>query len=114
MSVGEQRVLQLSFLAGVGKVLNEFRSGGAQGLKAILDSPIADGHRQMCFSPALLPVQDQRAPLIDEVRPKIDAQHRLSQSLLEAEIKLLVGFVEREVIFTGKALQPSLLTMRYL
>ena len=80
MSVGEQRVLQLSFLAGVGKVLNEFRSGGAQGLKAILDSPIADGHRQMCFSPALLPVQDQRAPLIDEVRPKIGAQHRLSQS----------------------------------
>jgi hypothetical protein len=29
----------------------------------------------MRFPLALLPVQDQRAPLIDEVRPKIGAQH---------------------------------------
>src|ERR1700694_48389 len=43
MGVGQKRFLQVSCLAGIGKILDQFRSRGAERLKAILDGTVANG-----------------------------------------------------------------------
>ena len=47
MRVGGQRFLEISTLAGVREVLDEFRRGGEQSLETVLDGAVPDGHRQM-------------------------------------------------------------------
>jgi hypothetical protein len=41
--VGCQRFLEISTLAGVREVLDEFRRGGEESLEAVLDGAIPDG-----------------------------------------------------------------------
>jgi hypothetical protein len=41
--VGCQRLLEMSPLAGVREVLDEFRRGGEQSLEAVLDGSVPDG-----------------------------------------------------------------------
>src|SRR6202007_3042584 len=109
MGVGEQRLLQLPPLAGVGKTLDQFRRVDAQRLKAVLDGPIANGHRQMRLAAPVLPVQDQRAPLPDEIRLEIRTEMRLPQNRLSLEVELLDGSEEGEVRPAPERHQPRLL-----
>src|SRR5215469_5984933 len=103
MGVGEQHLLQLPPPAGVGKILDQFRRIGAQRLKATLNGPIANGHRQMRLAAPVLPVQDQRAPLPDEIRLKIGTEMRLPQNRLSVEVELLDGSEEGEVRLVREA-----------
>ena len=73
--VGCQRFLEISTLAGVREVLDEFRRGGEESLEAVLDGAIPDGHRQMSLPSAGLTVQNQRPPLGDEIQPEVGADH---------------------------------------
>jgi hypothetical protein len=57
-----QRLLEMSLLAGVREILNEFRRGGEERLEAILNRAISDGYCQMGFATAGLAVKNQRAP----------------------------------------------------
>src|SRR2546421_1866320 len=54
--VGCQRLLEMSPLAGVGEILDQFRRGGEERLEAVLDGAVPDGHRQMSLSSAGLTV----------------------------------------------------------
>ena len=114
VGVGEQRLLQLPLLAGVGKTLDQFRRVGAERLKAVLDGPIANGHRQMRLPAPVLPVQDQRASLPDEIRLQIGTEVRLPQNRLSVEIELLDGSEEGEMRLAREAHQPRLLAVRHL
>ena len=69
--VGCQRFLEACTIAGVREVLDEFCHGGEKSLEAVLDSAVANGHRQMGLPSAGLSVQDQRPPLGDEVQPEV-------------------------------------------
>ncbi len=101
-------------LAGVGKTLDQFRRVGAERLKAVLDGPIANGHRQMRLPAPVLPVQDQRAPLPDEIRLEIGTEMRLPQNRLSVEVELLDGSEEGEVRLAREARRPRLLAVRHL
>src|SRR5215469_1423795 len=114
MSVSQQRILQLSSFAGIGKILDEFRSGDAEGLEAILNGTIANGNGQVRFPSAFLPIKNQRASFGDKIRPQVGTEQRLAQGLLQTEVKLINGLQKRKVRFAGKALQAGLLAMRHL
>src|SRR5260370_31036956 len=73
--VGAQRFLEISTLAGVREVLDEFRRGAGESLETVLAGAVPDGHRQMSLSSAVLSVQNQRPPLDDEVQPYAEAHH---------------------------------------
>jgi hypothetical protein len=45
--VGYKRLLETSFLAGIGEILDEFGGGCEPSFAAILDRSIPDGNRQM-------------------------------------------------------------------
>ena len=77
--VGGQRFLEISTLAGVREVLDEFRRGGEESLETVLDGAVPDGHRQMSLSSAGLTVQNQRRPLGDKVQPEAGADHGLPE-----------------------------------
>ena len=91
MSVSQQRILQLSSFAGIGKILDEFRGGDAEGLEAILDGTIANGDGQVRFPSAFLPMENQRASFGDKIRPQVGTEQRLAQGLLQTEVKLING-----------------------
>jgi hypothetical protein len=56
MGVGQQRILQLSLLAGIGEIFDQFCGSGEVGFEAILNGAITDGYRQMSFpSDTVLP-----------------------------------------------------------
>src|SRR5438552_17346074 len=76
--------------------------------------PIQDGSRQMRLAAPVLPVQDQRAPLPDEVRLEIGTEMRLPQNRLSLEVELLDGSEEGEVRLAREAHQPRLLAMGHL
>ena len=112
--VGGQRLLELSLGAGVGETLDQFCSRGAERLEAVLDSPIADGHRQVGLAAAGLAVQDERTSFADKVGPKIGAEERLAKGRLEREIELVNGLEERKVGAPSQALQTRLLPSGHL
>src|SRR5262249_7470166 len=111
--VGYQRLLKVSPLAGIGEIFDEFRGGGEQRLKAVLNSAVGDGHRQMGLPSAGLAVQDQRPALGDEVDPEIGADQRFPKSGLQREVELVDGLEEGEVRVSGTALDAGLLPSRY-
>ena len=111
--VGCQRLLEMSSLASVGEILDQFRRGGEERLEAVLDGAVPDGHRQMGLSPAGLTVQDQRPSIGDEVQPEVGADHGFPECRLQREVELVDGLEEREVRAPRAALQSRLLPSRY-
>jgi hypothetical protein len=95
--VGCQRLLEMSPLAGVGEILDQFRRGGEQRLEAVLDGAVPDSHRQMGLPSTGLPVPDQRPPLGDEVQFEIGAHHGFPECGLQSEVELVDGLEEGEV-----------------
>jgi len=55
VGIGRERLLEVSSLASIGEILDEFRRG-EQSLEAVLDGSVRDGHRQMGLSSAGLTV----------------------------------------------------------
>ena len=113
MRVGCQRFLEISTLAGVREVLDEFRRGGENSLEAVLDGAVPDGYCQMGLPSAGLPVQDQRPPLSDEVQPEVGADHGFPERRLQREVELIDGFEEREVGAPRTTLQSRLFPSRH-
>ena len=111
--VGCQRLLEISTLAGVGEVLDEFRRGGEESLEAVLDGAVPDGHCQMGLPSASLTVQDQRPPLGDEVQPEVGADHGFPECRLQREVELVDGLEEREVCAPRTTLQSRLFPSRH-
>src|SRR6266852_2485500 len=111
--VGCQRFLEISTLAGVREVLNEFGRSGEESLEAVLDGAVPDGHRQMGLPSAGLTVQNQRPSLGDEVQPEVGADHGFPKSRLQREVELVDGLEEREVCAPRAALQSRLFPSRY-
>src|SRR5215469_5097342 len=112
-SVSEQGLLQLSFSAGIRKILDEFRGGGAERVEAILDGTIADGDGQVRFSSARLAVQNQRAPLSNEVWSQVGTEQGLTECGLQTEVELVNGLEEGKVSAARTALQAGLLAVRH-
>ena len=111
--VGCQRFLEISTLAGVREVFDEFGRGSEESLEAVLDGAIPDGHRQMGLPSASLTVQNQRPPLGDEVQPEVGADHGFPERRLQREVELVDGLEEREVCAPCTTLQPRLLPSRH-
>ena len=42
--VGDQRLMEVPLLTGVGKIFDQFGGRGKQGLETVLDGSISDGH----------------------------------------------------------------------
>src|SRR5690348_8305238 len=103
--VGGQRFLEISTLAGVREVFDEFGRGGEESLEAVLDGAVPDGHRQMSLPSTGLTVQDQRPPLGDEVQPEVGADHGFPERGLQREVELVDGLEEREVCAPSTTLQ---------
>src|SRR5579864_6443709 len=103
----------MSPLAGVGKILDQFRRGGEERLEAVLDSTVPDGHRQMGLPSAGLPVQDQRSALGDEVQSEIGADHGFPESGLQSEVELVDGLEEfsEPTSCTKRGYAPVILTL---
>ena len=106
--------MQLSSLAGVGKILDELRSRGAESLEAILDDAIPDGDGQVRFPSARLATKNQRAPFADEIGTQVGPEQGLPQGRLQTEIELVNRLKKGEVGFASKALQAGLPAMRHL
>src|SRR5215469_6952341 len=104
MGIGNKGLLQLSSLASIGKILDQFGRRGTESLKAILDGAIANGHGEMRFSSTLFAIEDQRASFDNEVRAQVGSEQGLLERTLQSEIKLIDGLEEGEVGFTGKTL----------
>src|SRR5712691_3383439 len=113
VSIGRERLLEVSSLASIGEILDEFRRGGEERLEAVLDGSVPDGHRQMGLSSAGLAVQDQRPSLGDEVQPEVGADYRFPECRLQREVELVDGLEEREVCAPRAALQSRLFPSRY-
>src|SRR6267154_3138484 len=113
VGIGRERLLEVSSLASIGKLLDEFRRGGEERLEAVLDGSVPDGHRQMSLPPTGLTVQDQRPSLGDEVQPEVGADHGFPERRLQSEVELVDGLKEREVCAPRTTLQPRLLPLRY-
>src|SRR5260370_20194186 len=87
--VGCQRFLEISTLAGVREVLNEFGRSGEERFEAVLDGSVPDGHRQMGLPSAGLTVQYQRPSLGDEDQPEVGADHGFPKRRLQREVELV-------------------------
>jgi hypothetical protein len=73
VGIGRERFLEVSSLASIGEILDQFRRSGEERLKAVLDGAVPDGHRQMGLASTGLTLQDQR-PSLDSSRPRGDGQ----------------------------------------
>ena len=111
--VGNQRLMQVSFLTRVRKIFDQFSSRGKQGLETVLDGSIPNGHRQVCLSSTSLSMQDQRAPFSDEVWPQVGTQQRFPKFRLLSEIEFFNRLEEGKVRVPRAALQTCLLPLLY-
>jgi hypothetical protein len=113
VGIGRERLLEVSSLASIGEILDQFRRGGEERLEAVLDGSVPDGHRQMGLPSAGLAVQNQRPSLGDEVQPEVGADYGFPECRLQREVELVDGLEEREVRAPRAALQSCLLPSRY-
>ena len=113
VGVGYKRLLETSFLAGIGEILDEFGCGCEQSFEAILDRSIPDGNRQMGLTEACLAEKDQRPALEDEVRSQVGAEKRQTESRLPCEVELVDGLEEGEVRTPNATLETGLFPSRY-
>jgi hypothetical protein len=60
-----------------------------------------------------LTVQNQRAPLGDEVQPEVGADHGFPERGLQRKVELVDGLEEREVCAPSTTLQSRLLPSRH-
>jgi hypothetical protein len=113
VGIGRERLLEVSSLASIGEILDQFRRGGEERLEAVLDGSVPDGHRQMGLSSTGLTVQNQRPSLGDEVQPEVGADYGFPECRLQREVELVDGLEEREVRAPRTTLQSRLLPSRY-
>src|ERR1700730_871310 len=113
VGVGYKRLLETSFLAGIGELLDQFGCGCEQSFAAILDRSIPDGNRQMSLTAACLPEKDQGPALSDEVRSQVGAQQRLPESRLPCEVELIDSLEEGKMRAPSATLETRLLPPRY-
>jgi hypothetical protein len=68
--VGCQRLLEISTLAGVREVLDEFRRSGEESLEAVLDGAVANGTARWVFPLPVLPCRINDRPSVTKSSPR--------------------------------------------
>lgn len=71
--VGTKNVLEAASPRRPGQVIDESGRGGEHGLEAVLDGAVGNGDCEVSLAPAAAAMEDQVAPVGDEVRTEVAA-----------------------------------------
>jgi hypothetical protein len=111
VGVARDCLAEAALAAGDGELLDERGGGDEEGVEAVLDGPVGDGDGEVGLPAAGLAVEDERAPLGDEVGREVGADEGEPDRGLVGEVEVVDGLEEGETGIPGGLLESGLLAV---
>lgn len=110
LRVGRERGPEPPVAAGVGEIVDELRRGDEADGEAVLDRTVPDCNGQMGLSSSSFALEDEVAPLGDQLGAEVAAEQREPNAALKGEVEVVDGFQERKAgmsrVFLHAGLPP--------